>query len=173
MAWYYYAAVAVLGYLKADAANDEAKQAAKLKGIQARNEANRGADKAAQRAKLNRQIMAKQIASYGANGIDLSGTAEDVVYQDAIEGAVDVMRIEYNTALAVESLAFEARALRARGKNERNRIYGDTIKSMFTYGASSAASSGASNSASSVPVEESTPDYVRGGSSSSAPVGAS
>lgn len=173
MAWYYYAAVAVLGYLEADAANDEMKQAAKVKEVQARNEAIRGADKAAQRAKLNRRITAKQIASYGANGIDLSGTAADVVYQDAIEGAVDVMRIEYNTALAVESLAFEARALRARGKNERNRIYGDTVKSMFTYGASSALSSGGQSGASSIPVEESTPDYVRGSSASSVPVGGS
>lgn len=86
----------------------------KNNAISARNNANYEADRIRKR---NRLIAGKQRAAYLKSGIDLSGSAEDVLLDSEIEGELDVAAAQYagessaNASLGRAKLSeFEGRA---------------------------------------------------------------
>lgn len=81
--------------------------------VTARNQANFEADRIRKR---NRLVAGKQRANYLKSGIDLSGSAEDVILDSAIEGELDVAAAQYAGASAAQSQVARARLSEYEGR---------------------------------------------------------
>lgn len=80
------------------------------------------ASSAYQVAKTRQEIARTQgsaRAGYAANGLALSGSAADVLYQSAVEGDLDVAAIRWNSKNKVAGLQFESDVYRYNAGQER------------------------------------------------------
>jgi len=81
-------AVAVVGAQQAAAASDRNAAMAKSQGVQAMQEAQYAA---AQVRRRNLAVLGRQRATAAASGIEINGSASDVINDSAIQGEMDVM----------------------------------------------------------------------------------
>ncbi len=72
---------------------------------------------AAELAERNRRITAKQIAQFGAAGVELDGTPGDLIVSDALRGERDVVNAEIEGQNRGNALKFEARQFRRAATN--------------------------------------------------------
>lgn len=62
-----------------------------------------------------RRIRGEQIAQFGKSGIQLEGSAEDVLYASALAGERDALALEYAGDVEAANLAFESSAQKFKG----------------------------------------------------------
>lgn len=65
------------------------------------------------------RVSGAQRAGFAANGIALSGSAEDVLIDSAEEGALDVATVRWNSKLAADNLKYQAKVDRMNAKTSR------------------------------------------------------
>jgi hypothetical protein len=92
---------------------------AKFKERQAIMEREAGGAKARQIQGQVDRTSGAQRAGFAANGIALSGSAEDVLIDSAEEGALDVATVRWNSALAADNLKYQAKMDRMNAKTAR------------------------------------------------------
>lgn len=63
---------------------------------------------AKQRRRQGENLMHAQIAAYGASGVELSGSALDVVKQDLIDSEIEAMNIIYSGKLKRKQMEYQA-----------------------------------------------------------------
>lgn len=95
---------------------NETKAEAALREMEGRSALDRSEREASALAKRNRRIVAKQVAGFGASGIELVGSPADLIVQDAIQGELDVMTAEKEGQAVFRAKKFEARQLRRKAK---------------------------------------------------------
>lgn len=61
----------------------------------------------------------RQRAGFAANGIALSGSAADVLHETAIEGALDVEAIRWNSDVKIGNLKYAQKVAKYNAKTER------------------------------------------------------
>ncbi len=71
---------------------------------------------AIQRRKQAAQLMGEQIAAFGANNIEVSGSAEAMIKSDQIDAEIEAMNIVYTGK-------FQAKDLVKRSQNQKNNAY--------------------------------------------------
>lgn len=76
-------------------------------------------NEAADQVRENRARMASIRAAYGASGIDLEGSALDVLNATAIENTLDVKRIQYAGALQAAGQVEEANSYKSQAELSR------------------------------------------------------
>ncbi len=82
---------------------------AALNERQAKIETETGAYKAQRTQDQVDRTLGAQRAGFAANGVALSGSAEDVVMDSAEEGALDVAAIRWNSRLASDNFKYQAK----------------------------------------------------------------
>lgn len=93
--------VAVAGQLEqADAAEKTGEYNKKVAENQALAESDKAAYEAARIRKRNLVLMGKQRAAFAKSGVNISGSALDVIYDSALEGQLDSMAAGYAGATA-------------------------------------------------------------------------
>jgi hypothetical protein len=92
---------------------------AKFKERQAVMEREAGGAKARQIQGQVDRTSGAQRAGFAANGIALSGSAEDVLIDSAEEGALDVATVRWNSNLAADNLKYQAKMDRMNAKTAR------------------------------------------------------
>lgn len=107
----------------------------------AENNAKQQADAAAFEAEKvrerGRRLVGSQRASLGASGIDLSGSAEDVMFDSAISNELDALAAEYQGKVGSNRSMAQAGLLRMESGNiGRNTMF--SVGSTLLTGASSA-----------------------------------
>jgi hypothetical protein len=103
--------------MNAEAAGLDAQS--KFKKRQAAMETEAGAAKARQiQGEVDRTAGAQR-AGFAANGIALSGSAEDVILDSAEEGALDVATVRWNSKLASDNLRYSAKIDKMNAKSTR------------------------------------------------------
>lgn len=65
------------------------------------------------------RVSGAQRAGFAANGIALTGSAEDVLIDSAEEGALDVATVRWNSRLASDNLKYQAKIDRMNAKTAR------------------------------------------------------
>lgn len=103
---------------KANAASMEAR--AVMNDRQAELEAETGEYEAARLREVITRALGGQRAAYAANGIALTGSAAEIIHQTAMEGALDVEAIRWNSQLRQDNQKYEGRINRANAKAERS-----------------------------------------------------
>jgi hypothetical protein len=63
-----------------------------------------------------------QRAGFAANGIALSGSAEDTLLDSAEEGALDVATVRWNSKLAADNLRYSAKIDKMNAKTTRQSM---------------------------------------------------
>lgn len=71
------------------------------------------ADRLAERVE---RVLGEQRAQYAAGGIALTGSAADVITESAMEGAMDVEMIRWNSELRASNLEVESKVSRANAR---------------------------------------------------------
>lgn len=121
------AAGAAAGAYSSVQAADQQEKASKYNAAVDRNNAlnaSRAAKYQADRiAKRNRLIAGKQRAGYAKAGIDLSGSAEDVMMDSAIEGELDRQVALYSGLTAAQSNEARARLSEFEGSSAKRAGY--------------------------------------------------
>ena len=122
------------------AAEDAAKYNAKVNENNARSAEYQAQAEAQQVRRRNAAILGRQRAVLSKSGVTLSGSAEDLMYDSAVQGELEALNVLY--AGNVQSGYYQSRARLSRfeGANARTAGY---------YGAASSVLSGASSAASS------------------------
>ena len=69
--------------------------------------------------KRNRLILGKQRAAYLKSGVDLSGSAEDVILDSMTEGELDILAAKYEGLTASQSFESRARLAEFEGSQAR------------------------------------------------------
>lgn len=89
-----------------NAANYKAKAAAERR--QAAVVQTTGAYQSERKQDEVQRVLGSQRAGYAGSGVALSGTAADVVEESAVEGALDVAAIRYNTKAEADTQRYNA-----------------------------------------------------------------
>jgi len=89
---------------RASVARQDAEITSELTRQNAAVERARGAEEAADIGRANRRMLASTIAGIGAGGVDFSGTAMDLVADDAAEGAMAVQRSKSATEMRASGI---------------------------------------------------------------------
>lgn len=92
--------------------------------------------------KRNRLLRGKQRANYLKSGIDLSGSAEDVMMDSAIEGALDVAAAQYAGATQSQAYSTRGKLAAIQGTNAKRGSYYQAAGTLLS-GVGSAASESA------------------------------
>lgn len=71
---------------------------------------------AGQRRRQGERLMKEQVAAYGASGIELEGSAVDLIKQDLADAEQEAMNMVYSGKL-------RRSAMEAQSKMQRNRAY--------------------------------------------------
>ena len=102
----------------ANAASMEARAA--MNDRQAELEKETGEYEASRLREVVVRALGGQRAGYAANGIALTGSAAEVVQETALEGALDVEAIRWNSQLRQDNQKYEGRINRANAQAERS-----------------------------------------------------
>jgi hypothetical protein len=68
------------------------------------------------------RVSGAQRAGFAANGIALSGSAEDTLLDSAEEGALDVATVRWNSKLAADNLRYSAKIDKMNAKTTRQSM---------------------------------------------------
>ena len=93
---------------------------AQLQDRQAGVEEEAGAYEAARLSENVARAIGDQRAQYAANGIALTGSAADVINESALEGALDVEAIRWNSDIRADNLRMEAKVSRSNAADTRS-----------------------------------------------------
>lgn len=118
-----------------NAADDAAKFNAKVAQNEAQNEATRTAFEASQIRRKNLIRSGDQRAAYAKAGVDLSGSATDVLFDTGIQGELEAMGALYGGAMASASLRSRARLSVLEGQNAQTAGYLSAGSTLLTGGA--------------------------------------
>ena len=92
------------------------------------------------------RVGGAQRAGFAANGVALTGSAEDVLLDSAEEGALDVATVRWNSRLRADNLKYEAKIDRMNAKTAKRSaplaFLAPTLSGLASYG-SDFASAGA------------------------------
>lgn len=77
-----------------------------------------GSYRAKQVERQAEKLAGSQRAAFVASGLNLSGSATDVLNAGAVEAARDIDAIRFNTDSKVRAYDYKAQAARIRGKNQ-------------------------------------------------------
>lgn len=124
--------VAVKGSLDAAAASEKAGE---FNEAVAKNQAQAESDKAAYEAqrirKRNLVLLGKQRAAYAKSGVNLSGSALDVMFDSSMEGELDALAAQYTGATAAGFYRSKGQLARMEGDNaaaaSRYHAYGTLL----------------------------------------------
>lgn len=129
--------------MNADAASLDAQ--AKFKERQAVMEKVAGATEADRIQGQVDRVGGAQRAGFAANGIALTGSAEDVILDSAEEGALDVATVRWNSNLRADNLKYEAKIDRMNAKTSRRAaplaFLAPTLSGLASYGSEFASAS--------------------------------
>lgn len=110
-----------IGAAQASQANAASLDAqANMNERQAELEQQTGEFEAARTREVVNRALGAQRAGYAANGIALTGTAEEVIRETALEGALDMEAIRWNSSLRQDNLKYEAKINRMNAQTERS-----------------------------------------------------
>lgn len=102
---------------KAAAASEQAQAEARRR--QALIDQDSGAYKAQQQQRQVDRVLGKQRAGFLSSGISLSGSATDVIEESAMEGALDVAAIRWNSQVSADNERYNAKINDMNAKNAR------------------------------------------------------
>lgn len=92
------------------------------------------------------RVGGAQRAGFAANGIALSGSAEDVLLDSAEEGALDVATVRWNSNLRADNLKYEAKIDKMNAKTARRSaplaFLAPTLSGLASYGSEFASAAG-------------------------------
>lgn len=110
--------VAVKGSLDAAAASEKAgKYNEALSNNQAIAESDKASFEAARIRKRNLVLLGKQRANYAKSGVNLSGSALDVIYGSSLEGELDALTTQYSGETAAGYYRSRGVLARMQGSN--------------------------------------------------------
>lgn len=92
------------------------KAQAKFHERQAEMERDKGAFDAARQTERARQILGQQVANYSASGIQIDGSAADVIADTGSQAALDVGAIRYGADIRSSNERFEAQMARTNAR---------------------------------------------------------
>lgn len=133
MSWVYMIIKVAQIDASANAMKDETKLKNRALAWQGKREMAAAEAAAWRRAKNARALTARQVAGYGGNGLELAGTPENTIYNDALQGRMDVMLIEREAKERYKMREYERRMNRANMKAERFNM---ALSDMFSMGSS-------------------------------------
>lgn len=115
----------VRGIGAASQARNEARAAendALMHDRQANIDRERGSFEAARLTERGKQLIGRQVASFGGNGFGISGSAADVIAQTGEAAGLDVANARYGTSIDVENENILSRASRQNAQTARRSI---------------------------------------------------
>jgi hypothetical protein len=107
----------------ANAAEDSAKYDAQVNRNNAVNAQNQAKYEADRIRKRNLLVLGKQRAGFSKSGVELTGSAEDVIYDSAIEGELDRQAALYSGKLGASAYTARARLRDAEAVNAKTGGY--------------------------------------------------
>lgn len=147
MSWVYMIIKVAQIDASANAMKDETKLKNRALAWQGKREMAAAEAAAWRRAKDARALTAKQVAGYGGNGLELAGTPENTIYNDALQGRMDVMLIEREAKERYKVREYERRMNRANMKAERFNMGLSGLADMASMSGSMGGMGGASGGA--------------------------
>lgn len=113
---------------------DSDKRQAQQIGRQAALENERTAEEIRRERRDQKRLVGSQIANFSANGIQIDGSAADVIEDSAREADLDIEAIRFGNRTKQENFAFEQGQLRQRGRNSRRAGFVNAFSSLVSGG---------------------------------------
>jgi hypothetical protein len=139
---YIVAAGAVVGAVSAVAQADASRKAANFNKDVANQNAQIAAAQGAEQARRQRILAYQQTSSaragYGASGVSIEGSPEDILAQSAAQGELDAQTIQYNATLRGRGYKNEATLDQSQANNASKLGYSSAAGSLL-YGAAKGA----------------------------------